>query len=165
MKTKHATYIFLCSGGGGGSYGNYNSSTNKTETPKQKDYKDMSAVLVSKDGTIVKEYDDIVASVKGYIHRIAKPNVELILVVCFKLKRRQSVDSYIKQIQKAYSARMFEFHASARKLGKLFDEEKFLENLGNVSEVKVTDIVTSGEYDSSYTCLLVMDSDSVIFKE
>lgn len=125
----------------------------------------MVAVLVSKDGTIVKEYDDIVASVKGYIHRIAKPNVELSLVVCFKLKRRQSVDSYIKQIQKAYNARMFEFHASARKLGKLLDEEKFLNKLGSVSEVKVTDIVTSGEYDSSYTCLLVMDFDSVIFKE
>lgn len=124
-----------------------------------KDYKDMVACLVSKDGTVVKEYDDIVTSLKGYIHRVAKPTVQLSLVVCFKLKRRQSVDSYVKQIQKAYTARLFEFRASARKLGKL------LELLGNVSEVKVTDIVTSGEYDSSYTCLLVVDSDSVIFKE
>lgn len=130
-----------------------------------KDYKDMVACLISNDGTVVKEYDDIVASVKGYIHRVAKPTVQLSLVVCFKLKRRQSVDSYVKQIQKAYTARLFEFHASARKLGKLLDEDKFLELLGNVSEVKVTDIVTSGEYDSSYTCLLVVDSDSVIFKE
>lgn len=118
------------------------------------DYKQVK-YAVFREGKFVVEKDSILEAFKSYLKRLARGDKDLKLVAGINLKRRQSIESYKKQVSKGLSA-----HKTTL---KLYSKKLNLDLVADFDKVVTENMLNNKELDNTFTVRGCENSFLVVF--